>query len=128
MERAWLNLQKVVLTDFPIKKDLLLSTLMVSISIGTMAETQQKPVMSTHEENTNDVAFIAALIDHLIKKFNADPKRVYATGMSNGAMMSYRLGCELSGKIAAIAPVAGNIPKNLIQLCSPSLPGGCSGN
>ena len=77
---------------------------------------------STHEENTNDVAFIAALIDHLIKKFNADAKRVYVTGMSNGAMMSYRLGCELSGKIAAIAPVAGNIPKNLIQLCSPSCP------
>lgn len=52
----------------------------------------------THEKNTDDVGFISALIDDLIKKYNADPKRVYVTGMSNGAIMSYRLGCELSGK------------------------------
>ena len=76
----------------------------------------------THEENTDDVGFISALIDDLIKKYDADPKRVYVTGMSNGAIMSYRLGCELSGKIAAIAPVAGNIPENLIQHCNPSNP------
>lgn len=76
----------------------------------------------THEKNTDDVGFISALIDDLIKKYNADPKRVYVTGMSNGAIMSYRLGCELSGKIAAIAPVAGNIPVNLIKNCNPSDP------
>jgi polyhydroxybutyrate depolymerase len=76
----------------------------------------------THEENTDDVGFISALIDNLIKKFNADSKRVYVTGMSNGAIMSYRLGCELSRKIAAIAPVAGNIPENMIQHCTPANP------
>jgi polyhydroxybutyrate depolymerase len=36
--------------------------------------------------------------------------------------MSYRLACELSEKIAAIAPVAGNIPENLLMACSPSRP------
>ncbi len=76
----------------------------------------------THEENTDDVGFIAALIDDLIKKYDADPNRVYVTGISNGAMMSYRIGCELSGKIAAIAPVAGNIPEYLIQHCNPAKP------
>jgi polyhydroxybutyrate depolymerase len=76
----------------------------------------------TNEENTDDVGFISALIDNLIKKFNADSKRVFVTGMSNGAIMSYRLACELSGKIAAIAPVAGNIPENLIQHCNPAKP------
>jgi len=75
----------------------------------------------THEENTDDVGFISALIDDLTKKYNIDSKRVYITGMSNGAIMSYRLGCELSGKIAAIAPVAGNIPENL-RNCKPSNP------
>jgi polyhydroxybutyrate depolymerase len=75
----------------------------------------------THEKNIDDVGFISALIDELIKKYNIDSKRVYVTGMSNGAIMSYRLGCELSGKIAAIAPVAGNIPENL-QNCRPSNP------
>jgi polyhydroxybutyrate depolymerase len=73
-------------------------------------------------KNIDDVGFISALIDHLVNKMNIDPKRVYVTGMSNGAIMSYRLACELSGKIAAIAPVAGNIPQYLLLSCSPSRP------
>jgi len=75
----------------------------------------------TDEKDIDDVGFISALIDDLIKKNHADSKRVYVTGMSNGAIMSYRLGCELSGKIAAIATVAGNIPENL-RNCRPSNP------
>ena len=73
-----------------------------------------------HREKIDDVGFIAALIDHLAKQYNLDIKRVYATGISNGAMMSFRLGCELSEKIAAIAPVAGSMPENLPARCSPS--------
>jgi poly(3-hydroxybutyrate) depolymerase len=38
---------------------------------------------------------------------NVEPRRVYVTRISNGTMMSYPLACELSGKIAAIAPVEG---------------------
>jgi len=55
----------------------------------------------------DDVAFIAAMIDDLAKKVNIDRKRVYATGLSNGAIMSYRLACDLSDRIAAIAPIGG---------------------
>lgn len=40
--------------------------------------------------------------------FNIDSSGIYATGMSNGATMVYRLACQLSDKIAAFAPVAGN--------------------
>ncbi len=76
----------------------------------------------TQRENIDDVGFISALIDHLAKKYNIDRKRVYVTGMSNGAMMSYRLACELADKIAAIAPVAGLIPGKLSLGCSPSSP------
>ncbi len=79
-------------------------------------------VADSENENIDDVGFISALIDNLIKKMSIDPRRVYATGMSNGAIMSYRLACELSNKIAAIAPVAGNIPVNLIPGCSSSQP------
>ncbi|MFH0887398.1 MAG: PHB depolymerase family esterase [bacterium] len=75
-----------------------------------------------HKENVDDVGFISALIDNLINEYNVDPKRVYVTGISNGAMMTYRLGCELSEKIAAIAPVAGNIPQNLLSRCQPHKP------
>lgn len=73
-----------------------------------------------HRENIDDVGFIAALTDKMVLDYNVDPKRVYATGISNGAIMSYRLACELSHKIAAIAPVDGNIPVLFIGECSPS--------
>jgi len=61
------------------------------------------------ENNIDDVGFIKALIDKLQKTFSIDSKRIYITGYSNGGMMAYRLGSELSDIIAAIAPVAGSI-------------------
>ncbi|HEY5487089.1 MAG TPA: PHB depolymerase family esterase [Candidatus Limnocylindrales bacterium] len=57
----------------------------------------------------DDVAFAGALIDRLSASDRLDPDRIYVTGFSRGAMMTYRLGCELSGRVAAIAPVSGNM-------------------
>jgi polyhydroxybutyrate depolymerase len=57
----------------------------------------------------DDVAFTAKLLDDLATVCNVDSKRVFATGMSNGGMMCHRLGAELSGRIAAIAPVSGTL-------------------
>lgn len=57
----------------------------------------------------DDVAFISALIDRLAASDNLDPDRVFVTGISRGASMSYRLGCEISGRVAAVAPVSGNM-------------------
>jgi polyhydroxybutyrate depolymerase len=57
--------------------------------------------------NVDDVGFVRALLEDLRVRVAYDPARVYATGFSNGAMMSYRLGAELPESIAAIAPVAG---------------------
>jgi polyhydroxybutyrate depolymerase len=64
---------------------------------------------SIAEKRPNDVAFMARLLDDLASVMNVDPKRVYATGMSNGGMMCYRLAAELSDRIAAIAPVGGTM-------------------
>ena len=73
------------------------------------------------EKNIDDIKYISLLIDELLKKYpKLNPKKVYATGMSNGAMLSYRLACELSHKIAAIAPVAGTLATT--QPCQPSRP------
>ncbi len=65
----------------------------------------------------DDVTFIAALISSLEAKYRIDPKRVYATGISNGAIFSLRLACDLGGQIAAIAPVAGSIPVGFPDSC-----------
>jgi len=64
---------------------------------------------SAMEAKVDDVGFVAAVIETLVASGQADASRVYVTGMSNGAMMSHRLGRELSTKIAAIAPVVGAV-------------------
>jgi polyhydroxybutyrate depolymerase len=55
----------------------------------------------------DDVGFINAMLDDLSSIFTVDARRVFVTGFSNGASMSFRVGAELSRRIAAIAPVAG---------------------
>ncbi|WP_328944244.1 polyhydroxybutyrate depolymerase [Streptomyces sp. NBC_00250] len=55
----------------------------------------------------DDVGFIGAMTKRLVGTWKADPRRVYATGISNGADMSFRLAVELPGTLAAIAPVSG---------------------
>ena len=57
--------------------------------------------------HADDVAFVGALLDELEADLCIDEARIYATGMSNGALMSSRLACSLSSRIAAVAPVAG---------------------
>jgi polyhydroxybutyrate depolymerase len=70
-------------------------------------------------EGIDDVGFVSALIDYLETKANVNPDRIYAAGMSNGAMMCHRLGCELSDKIAAIGAVSGTI---MVDRCEPTRP------
>jgi polyhydroxybutyrate depolymerase len=67
--------------------------------------------------NIDDVGFISALLDTLIAENAIDTLRIYATGMSNGGFMSYRLACELSERIAAIAPVSASMT---IDVCAPT--------
>ncbi|MYY80323.1 polyhydroxybutyrate depolymerase [Streptomyces sp. SID335] len=55
----------------------------------------------------DDVGFIRTLTKRLTRTWNADPDRVYATGISNGGDMTYKLAVELPGTFAAIAPVSG---------------------
>jgi polyhydroxybutyrate depolymerase len=60
-----------------------------------------------YSNNIDDVGFISALIDELVRTLNIDRKKVYVTGFSNGAMLAYKLACQLANKIAAIAVVSG---------------------
>jgi len=75
------------------------------------------PYSYSAQHDIDDVSFISALIDHLKEEYNIDENRIYVTGMSNGGMMAFRLGCELSNKIAAIATVAASMPENLYNHC-----------
>jgi len=57
--------------------------------------------------NVDDSGFIGSVIGDLLARFLVDEKRIYVTGFSNGASMAFRAGVELSGRIAAVAPVSG---------------------
>jgi len=60
-------------------------------------------------EKVDDVGFVRALLGAVGTRTPLDTARVYATGLSNGAMMTYRLAAQASDRIAAIAPVAGSM-------------------
>jgi polyhydroxybutyrate depolymerase len=59
------------------------------------------------QKKIDDIHFIAALLDDLSTRFVIDKRRVFVTGFSNGASMSFLIGAQLSDRVAAIAPVAG---------------------
>jgi len=67
----------------------------------------------------DDAGFLEALISELARAYPVDPKRIYMAGISNGAMMTYRAGCELSDRIAAIAPIAGTLDTSACRLSDP---------
>jgi len=64
---------------------------------------------SDESAKSDDVGFVGALIDVLGAKFHIDPKRIFATGSSNGAIFCDTLAVRLSDRIAAIGPVNGNL-------------------
>lgn len=63
--------------------------------------------ISSTGSRADDVGFVRDLLDNLGPQVCFDPARVYATGVSNGGGMAARVGCDLSDRIAAVAPVAG---------------------
>ena len=74
---------------------------------------------TAHQLHVDDVAFVRAMVQAIASEYLVDRKRIYATGMSNGGMMAYRVGCEAADVFAAIAPVAGALDTDA---CSPSGP------
>jgi len=70
----------------------------------------------------DDVGFLSRLIDTLSARYNIDADRIYSTGHSAGAIMSYKLACMLSSKMCAIAPVNGFMFPYMVNGCSPQHP------
>lgn len=73
--------------------------------------------------DVDDVDFIDTLLNHIADSYAVDTTRVYATGVSNGSLMTQRLACELPNTFAAIAPSSGPMLKESItSICADSEP------
>ncbi len=72
---------------------------------------------SAHAHQVDDVKFIRLIIEQIKKEYRIIPNRIYAAGLSNGGMMAYRLACELSDQMAAVASVAGAMD---VDVCRPT--------
>ena len=73
-----------------------------------------------HQEAIDDVGFLMALVEHIGNEYAISENQVFVTGYSNGGMMSYRLACERSSDIRAIAAGIANLPVDLD--CQPDQP------
>ena len=71
--------------------------------------------------STDDVGFIAELIDTAVARLGADPDRVYVFGSSNGGAMAYRLGIELAPRLAAVGVQSALMPAQS-RCKAPSMP------
>ncbi len=70
----------------------------------------------------DDVGFVKDLTRRLARDLPIDKKRIYATGMSNGGLFSFRLALEIPEKIAAIASVSATMGEHISRSAKPSLP------
>jgi polyhydroxybutyrate depolymerase len=68
-------------------------------------------------QDVDDVGYIRQLLDTLATDLSVDPARVFAAGHSNGAILAYRLACELSDRIVGIGVQAGSLG---VDACTPS--------
>jgi polyhydroxybutyrate depolymerase len=76
-----------------------------------------------NDTTIDDVAFVRAIIKALQASACIDPKRIYATGCSNGGGMSYKLACEAADVIAAVAPVDFDcVDGSSCSMCKPTRP------
>ncbi len=74
---------------------------------------------SAPSRKVDDVGFLTQLLDRLEADYPVDRARVFAAGVSNGAMMAYRLACERADRIGAVASVAGAV---VTGDCQPARP------
>jgi polyhydroxybutyrate depolymerase len=59
-------------------------------------------------ENGQDIALLAAMLERLRGQLCVDENRIFSTGFSFGGMFSYAAGCSTTSMMRAIAPMAGN--------------------
>ena len=79
------------------------------------------PACCGYNSGVDDVGYLRSLIEEMEAEYNIDSGRVYFVGHSNGGFMSYRMACEASDVVTAIASLAGATFETEEE-CKPSEP------
>jgi polyhydroxybutyrate depolymerase len=70
----------------------------------------------------DDVGFLGDLMDRAAVLYNADMKKVFSMGYSAGGFMSYKMACDATNRVAAIAPNVASMVFDNISSCVPARP------
>jgi polyhydroxybutyrate depolymerase len=89
---------------------------------GNWNDGRQTESIRAQRENIDDVNFIRAAVEATIKNYPIDRRRIFATGISNGAMMLHRLAAEASDLLAGVATVAGELTPPIAANFRPQYP------
>lgn len=68
----------------------------------------------------DDIGYFNKLLDTLEATYSIDKNRIYVVGVSMGGAFAYRIACEMSNRIAAVASVAGLMTDSTLIYCDPS--------
>ncbi|MEO8829385.1 hypothetical protein [Lapillicoccus sp.] len=71
---------------------------------GSTIRASARPV----DDGLDELVFVSRFLDDAQANFCVDPRRIDATGISNGGGMTAFLACALAHRVAVLAPVAGN--------------------
>lgn len=77
------------------------------------------PQTPAEKKGIDDLGFVRALVKKLESEYKIDPRRIYATGVSLGAIFTYNVACHMSDTFAAVAIVAGALAT---ANCNPDSP------
>jgi polyhydroxybutyrate depolymerase len=73
-------------------------------------------------KQADDIGFLRSLMDRIARQTSIDAKAIFVVGMSNGAIMTGRVACELADRVAAVAQVAGTASVEVADTCHPASP------
>lgn len=77
---------------------------------------------SAEKQGVDDVAFARAVVADIARAHPIDRARVFATGLSNGGILTHRIACEAADTFVAVAPVIAGITSTIAASCRPSAP------
>jgi len=89
---------------------------------GNWNDGREDTSSAAYKEKVDDLGFVKAMLDDIAKENKIDAKRIYATGISNGAIFSHYIGANLADRFAAIAPVVGGIADPFYKSFKPTEP------